>query len=294
MRNGKNNRTNDCDPFNVQDFPDIKVTYAETPEEIWARISQRIGSAESTAQSPPKMISMRILYWAASILLIVGASWGSFRFTRTVTITGDPVVVSLPDGSTVFAKNNSKVSYKPLGWYLSRELNFQGEGFFKVKKGSRFTVRSNMGMTQVLGTSFNILAVDNTFEVSCFTGRVAVTTNDREKVVVLHPKDSMIKLGEKKAKVIKQNKDLMDEPSWLVKKFTFHQRSIYYIVKYLEIEYNVKIDVPEDLDLKSTLVFDRPESIKSALNLVCKPLGLSFVEKNLDHFVLTKSIDAIQ
>ncbi|QZT37961.1 FecR family protein [Halosquirtibacter xylanolyticus] len=288
MRNENKNRLQQEEECLEHEFPDIKISYSESPEEIWRRMSKELPKRE-LEKTNSKTIRMPWFYWAASILIFVGVGWTAIGYQSEFVVDELTQLIKLPDGSTVLAKKNSVITYRPLGWYLEREVDFDGEGFFKVMKGSQFTVQSDLGKTQVLGTSFNVLSSDGTFEVACYTGKVKVTANgDHEEIVLLLPKDSMTKLGKEKVKVRKQNKELSSKPSWVDQKFSFHQRSVYYISKRLEIEYGVKITVPVGLELKSTIIFDRPNTIYNALNLVCKPLGLSFVEEKEDYFVLTK------
>lgn len=288
MRNVNKKNIKGVDTSFGREFPDIDIAYSETPEEVWKRISGKIEHKEEIKLTSNKRW-MPLYRSAASILLLIGTTWGVLSYTKTVEV--DPsgtILVDLPDGSTVLAKNSSKVRFRPYGWYFQRKVSFSGEGFFRVKKGSRFVVESPMGSTEVLGTSFNVLAYKETFEVACYTGKVKVVTKDHEEVVVLHPKDSMTKLGDDKVALRKQNTELSAQPSWMEQKFSFHRRSIYYIITRLELEYNVKIEVPKDLGFRSTLIFNRPKTIYNALNLVCKPLGLSFVEEKKGFFVLTK------
>ncbi|SNY95482.1 FecR family protein [Flagellimonas pacifica] len=86
--------------------------------------------------------------------------------------------ITLPDGSTIFLNNNSKVMYasKFVG---KREIFLEGEAFFQVKKDSTkpFMVNSNGLLTQALGTSFNIKAnKGKKVEVGLVTGKISVST----------------------------------------------------------------------------------------------------------------------
>ena len=82
------------------------------------------------------------------------------------------MVVTLPDNSIVTLRGGSELSYAPYWWFADRSLQFEGEAFFDVEKGSSFTVQSDNGVTQVLGTSFSIYANDENYEVFCKTGKV--------------------------------------------------------------------------------------------------------------------------
>jgi len=63
-------------------------------------------------------------------------------YTQTITVPkGHHLVAQLPDGSTVDLNADTKLSYHPYWWRFARTVNFEGEGFFKVKKGKKLIER---------------------------------------------------------------------------------------------------------------------------------------------------------
>ena len=87
---------------------------------------------------------------------------------------------ALPDGSQVILNSDSELEYND-NFSHDRTLNLNGEAFFQVEKGKSFTVVTNEGEVAVLGTSFNVLARDGVFVVSCKTGKVRVYTYCKTK-----------------------------------------------------------------------------------------------------------------
>lgn len=76
-------------------------------------------------------------------------------------LTATPVVILLPDESTVILQPLSKISYSPNHFgKLRREVVLSGEAFFEIQKNknSPFFVYANELITKVLGTSFIIKA----------------------------------------------------------------------------------------------------------------------------------------
>ena len=51
--------------------------------------------------------------------------------------------------------------------------------FLKVEKGKTFTVKTNYGEVEVLGTVFNVKSRDYAFEVICYEGSVEVSLDDK-------------------------------------------------------------------------------------------------------------------
>jgi ferric-dicitrate binding protein FerR (iron transport regulator) len=140
------------------------------------------------------------VWWAAaSILLVLGVSMGIwFTANRTNPVptyvalvkTADlplievaneqnqPIMVNLPDGSTVLLQQNSRLSYPKAFRDKCREVYLTGEAFFEVHKNPAqpFFVYANELVTQVLGTSFRVTAYEQDLEVKVVvkTGVVSV------------------------------------------------------------------------------------------------------------------------
>lgn len=90
--------------------------------------------------------------------------------------------INLPDNSEVNLNSESLISYNEKKWKTNRELTLEGEAFFKVKKGERFTVITELGEISVLGTSFNVRCREN-IEVVCFTGKVKFSNDTIERIL---------------------------------------------------------------------------------------------------------------
>ncbi|RTL10293.1 MAG: iron dicitrate transport regulator FecR, partial [Flavobacteriaceae bacterium] len=90
--------------------------------------------------------------------------------------------VSLPDNSEVIVNKNSYIEYKTFFWKNNRTIDLKGEAYFKVAKGKTFEVNTNLGKVTVLGTQFNVNSKDNTFEVTCYEGKVKVNYKNQELI----------------------------------------------------------------------------------------------------------------
>lgn len=89
-----------------------------------------------------------------------------------------PMLVTLPDGSSVLLHPNSRLSYAPEFVADRREVFLDGEAFFEVAKDAHrpFMVYANEIVTKVIGTSFTIRAPHGAqdAEVIVRTGKVSV------------------------------------------------------------------------------------------------------------------------
>ena len=90
----------------------------------------------------------------------------------------EPMLVRLPDNSSVVLKPGSRLMYSNSFNKQRREVSLDGEAFFEVAKDKTrpFIVYSNELVTKVLGTSFLVKAIkgSNKFSVIVNTGKVSV------------------------------------------------------------------------------------------------------------------------
>lgn len=141
----------------------------------------------------------------------------------------------LPDKSEVVLNSGSNVEYKKWGWDSNRALKLNGEAYFKVAKGKKFEVVTNLGKVTVLGTQFNVKARENRFDITCFEGRVKV--NYKTVELVLTPGQSVtFENGKQINTTIESLK-----PAWLEHQMAFEKENLNQIIREIQRQYNVSI-----------------------------------------------------
>ena len=116
-------------------------------------------------------ISNKLNYkWSFSIAATLAILFGLFFLMSTNEIShktafGEQKIIELPDGSQVTMNSKSLIEFNPDSWESNRILKLSGEAYFKVKKGSQFTVNTDNGNVIVLGTEFNVNSLNHYFEV---------------------------------------------------------------------------------------------------------------------------------
>lgn len=139
---------------------------------LWAKIDQ------ATREKPKKQgkrIPIRlILQYAAAACIGLLVFLTIFDPHERISSGNRQVLATLPDGSSVNLNRQSSITFKRRGWTGNRTVQLEGEGFFSVRKGAPFTVNTLKGQVKVLGTSFNVKAGEEAFEVKCLSGRVSV------------------------------------------------------------------------------------------------------------------------
>ena len=167
----------------------LNVPERTTKEEAWQKLESKISESYS-----PKIISISRRNWiigiAASFILAVGAFFIFNQSSNQLTIAtslAEVRTVELPDGSVVHLNAESSVSFPENGWENERNVDLVGEAFFEVKRGSSFTVQTNNGSVQVLGTSFNVRSREGLMHVACKTGKVRVVSASGSSEQIITP-----------------------------------------------------------------------------------------------------------
>ncbi len=257
----------------------FKATDFDSEKELYT-VLQKIKTKKSTKNNWYKPV-LRI----AAILAIF---FSVYFYTTSLdtafnTLAAQKTSVELPDNSNVQLNANSKLVYNKKSWNKKRDVELQGEAFFRVAKGSTFNVITNVGTVTVLGTQFNVKHRKNYFEVVCFEGSVGVKHKD--KSVILKPGDSFLIIDET---VFTKDLDTRTEPSWINNESYFKSLPYKEVLKEFERQYNVTIET-EDLD--STQIFTgtfKHSNLELALKSVTLPLNLKYQFKNDTTIVLSR------
>lgn len=214
---------------------------------------------------------------AASILVVLGCYFAfSFEEITHETSYAEQKTISLPDGSEVVLNAKSAINFTKKNWPNNRIIQLKGEAFFKVKKGSTFSVQTPNGLVKVLGTQFNIKDTDTFFEVVCYEGKVSVTNNKNEHV--LSTGNAIRKINGKNSEKYDKENSL---PSWLNGESSFVSVPLKYVILELEKQYNIQIDTHK---INDSIIFTGSFSnkdLKLALVSVFKTMDIKYTkEKN--------------
>lgn len=143
----------------------------------------------------------------------------------------------LPDNSQVVLNAGSEIEYKKWNFDNNRNLNLKGEAYFKVAKGKKFVVETDLGKVSVLGTQFVVKARKNRFDVSCFEGRVKVNYQKSE-IVLTHGQSVIFENGNQTNLTVTTSK-----PDWIDNNIALNNENLTNIVDELERQYDVDIEL---------------------------------------------------
>lgn len=222
------------------------------------------------------------------VAAILAICFGVYFYTTNLDTTintqlAQKTNIELPDASSVQLNADSKLAFNKKSWNKHRDVELQGEAFFKVDKGSTFNVITETGTVTVLGTQFNVKHRDNYFEVICFEGSVGV--NYKDKSVTLKPGYSFLIIN---GIIYAKDKDTRTEPSWIKNESYFKSLPYKEVLKEFERQYNVTF---ETKNLDTTLLFTgtfKHDNLELALKSVTLPLNLKYQQKNGTTIVLSR------
>ncbi|MCK5440545.1 MAG: FecR family protein [Maribacter sp.] len=183
---------------------------------------------------------------AAVTVLMVGSYFYLNTLNENIaTQYAENKEVVLPDASKIILNADSELSYSEKKWDKERNVSLEGEAFFKVAKGKRFTVSTDHGTVAVLGTQFNVENRKGYFEVTCFEGLVSVTYNNN--VTKLPAGTTFVVID---GKVIDSEKPNTTTPSWMNNESSFKSIPLKFVLDEFQRQHDIKVET-QNIDIKS-------------------------------------------
>lgn len=265
-------------------------------ESAWQAVEQKISRPAHTTNIRYLSFGKVLLRAAAVILLLISAAYWIWKpgsdadaFVAITTGAGEKREITLPDGSTVWMNELSRLEYP--GDFQKREVILDGEAFFEVRKahGKTFTIRSGEALTTVLGTSFNVRAYpqEGGVEVTVKTGKVELKSAEAsERRVLLSPGDAGV-FEKSRKQVLKIEKSNNNSDAWKTHSLTFDDAPVGEVVQALERYFEVDIEVSNEALLKCQFKLNALQNPE--LEDIFKLMGFTMdikVTKQKDKYIL--------
>ena len=257
-------------------------------EKMFAKIFQEEKKKTSPGKGRRIFLSSWVKYGVAASVLLLATwlFWPEFNVVKYDLAAGERTEATLPDGSTFVLNAESSLTYNKENWKTSRTLNLEGEAFFEVKKGSDFTVKTPNGMVTVLGTKFNMQARNNTLEVNCQSGQVAVSNKDGVVFGELLANDAIRISGDGTIESWKTSP--AEKAIWVDGTFSFKNVSLSVVLEELERQYKVNVEAKNvDAKIKISTSFQKG-NLELSLKTILTPLGILYEEVDNQNIVLKK------
>ncbi len=226
------------------------------------------------------------VYWAAAVILAFVLGGLSFLVINNEIIQhntkqyaiyvpyGAKTRVVLPDNSVVWLNAGSTLRYGQNFGQKSRQVALVGEGYFEIAHNPAmpFTVNANQASVKVLGTKFDVKAYpeDKQLDVTLLRGSIQLTTiYQPNKSLKLIPNQLAI-VDKTQQNVTVEKVDACEAAAWTKGKIVFDEELFGQIVRRLERDYNVTIDVkdPKINNLRFYGDFRNAQSIQEILNIM--------------------------
>ena len=230
-----------------------KKDYQPNVEQGLSRLKARMQAAEPA----PKIVPMRrrhtgLLRAAAAVLLLIGAGflWQYMQASPDVlvaeTSAGETKIIQLVDGSSITLNENSALSYPTAFTSQERKVRLQGEAFFDIQKkpSQPFRIETDYTYIEVLGTSFNVRALDSesTTEVAVSTGKVQFTDKKSKESLILVKTEKGV-CNQKSQVLRKVEQASGNELSWMHQKLAFKKIPLATVIQDLERHFDVDIQL---------------------------------------------------
>lgn len=264
----------------------------------WSKLYSRIDKPNTGKESGNGKIFglTKVLAIAASVAILIGLagflSYNTYFGNQSIynsELTAQ--LVELPDGTEVYLNTNSEIEFER-NFYKNgkRQVVLKGEAFFDVARDVNhpFIISAENSFIKVLGTSFNVNAINNNVEVVVKTGKVEVfNTNKSVEHVILLPGDKAI--VNQSNTITKSTNNKENYLGWLNRKLVFKAMPLSEVISDLEKTYHCEIEMADTsiASLKITSTFDN-----DPLDDILKSIALTFdlsIEKERKKYTLVSN-----
>ena len=254
-----------------------------------ARYKRRIENAVHTKKKRTKIIRLSQLAAAAVVILFFAYFTNSYINSNSlITVISDSTAtkqIILPDSSIIYLNKNTEIKYRKS--FTKRIVKLEGEAFFEVKKqnGSSFIVETKKINIKVLGTSFNVKAINNknNTKLSVLTGKVQFNSNKSNKKTIVNPNQQATynNLSSEISKTELKNNNFL---TWKTGVLSFKNNSLKEVLETLNENYDTEFNVSDKqlYDLQLTCEFNN-QTINEILEEIeiILPIRINFQDKRV-------------
>lgn len=249
------------------------------PDELWEKINAK-------TQSKIRFFIPSKWMVAAGILFILSIFFLFPKGSKIIkTEKGEIVQIELPDASQVLINSASQISYSDRQWKEEKTVHLEGEAYFEVIKGQKFTVTTPHGSIAVLGTSFNIHARNDFTVVDCFSGRVAVIDQEGNRSIILPGQKIIVDYtGLSEVEMVRNQENVL---AWRSGMVYLRESTLKSAIQELQWYFPVEIQASDAILSRPIEGFFKTSHLDSALFQITMPLNLEF-EKLSNGIILIK------
>jgi ferric-dicitrate binding protein FerR (iron transport regulator) len=277
-------------------------------EEILSDISTTL--LEKIQSGQKKQISLAPWWRMAAVFAVVAmASYFFWGIASRPIITKSQILhastsgnevrkVMLADGTIIWLKGNSSISYPNEFSGGERNVALTGEALFEVAKDAAhpFIISAGEYKTTVLGTSFNLRATPQNIEVLVLTGKVAITSSRRADRIIVMPNQkaflSSIDLQPEKAEVkVAEQQQVIARTEY---DMNFRDTRMDEVFQRIEKKFDVSTALQEGTLANCVITIDlTDQSLDRTLDMVSAILGFTYEINNKNISIRGDGCEAI-
>jgi len=246
---------------------------------MWDRFSQNI----ATQRKPKVALRRTIISWVAAAAVLTGSILVALPFLQSAkeapmlvqTAAGEQKTVTLPDGSTARLNAVSTIEIYKEGWSQKRRVHLDGEALFNVQKNpaAPFSVETERGSVEVLGTVFTVKSRSTVFEVNCYAGKVRAVNSDQQTQILTAGQGAAVHFGARTWSDLSPAQDTI--PPWTDGNSRFDNAALPEVLTEVENQYGVKIDAKGLENRRFSGAFPH-NNLDLSLKIICGALDLTY------------------
>ena len=227
----------------------------------WERLHKKIIASSGIAGTVKQrkwnkwdsIFSKPLLRIAAAITLLIMLGAGSYwmvtlwqknsMITLATSVADDQTGVTLPDGTLVFLNADTKIRYSKNFNARGRKVKLTGEAYFDVARNPEkpFLIYSGKAGIKVLGTSFNVQALQSSGRVEVFVESGSVQLFEAENIgntITIEPGY----IGSMENETVEKQKNTDENyMAWKTKRLTFNNTDLAKVAKGIQDVFRVKV-----------------------------------------------------
>jgi len=162
-------------------------------KDIWHSVQNSINK-EVPAESPAAQSRRPFIY---IFILLIGIAAAFFYFSKNAsteikTDKAEQKTHQFADGSKVILAPGSSINFNENNWEENRSIKLIGQAQFDVSKGTDFIVETAIGQVKVMGTSFEVFQLNDELRLSCFEGKVLLSSKQNQSIEVTAGKEVLL------------------------------------------------------------------------------------------------------
>ena len=260
-----------------------QVPETKDKDAVFDELLVKIEGESNSRKRVQKLVSgpsYRLVISAAASVIVIFLLH-LFISEKTVENTfAENTAFRLPDNSRVVLSENSTVGYSPYWW--KREVKLQGEAYFEVEKGEKFTVKTPAGKISVLGTRFQVSEVEDGLIVKCFEGKVKLSNKETEQIV-----EAGNALAYRPGNMAELAPLHIEYPQLAYFNGTFSKENLTKVLTELETFFNVRIQTgsPTERYFSGKL---ETANAETAVRIICRSLNLDYTFITKDQIIINE------